>query len=71
MDLDRYFVAEKKNRFIFRRDQIYLISVRRGTQWILSGQHGGGNHNADQYHVAEVTMIAEPVAEHAKPAKYG
>lgn len=47
----------------------YLISIWWGSQWILGGQHGGGNHNANQYHVAEVTVIAEPMAKHAKPAK--
>lgn len=41
----------------------------RGFQWILGSQHGRGNHNANQYHVAEVTVIAEPMAKHAKPAK--
>lgn len=47
----------------------YLIPIGRRLQRILRGQHGRRDHDADQYHVAEVVVIAEPVAENAKPTK--
>ena len=40
----------------------YIIPWRLRVQRVLRRQHGGGDHDAEQDHVAEVGVVAEPVA---------
>lgn len=46
---------------------LYLISIRLSAQRIFRRQHGRGYHDADENHVAEVIVIAEPMAEDSEP----
>ena len=40
----------------------YIIPRRLRVERVLRRQHGGGDHDAEQDHVAEVGVVAEPVA---------
>ena len=40
----------------------YIIPRRLRVERVLRRQHGGGDHDAEQDDVAEVGVVAEPVA---------
>ena len=40
----------------------YIIPRRLRVERVLRRQHGGGDHDAEEDHVAEVGVVAQPVA---------
>jgi len=45
----------------------YFISRSFRTQRIFGGQHGWRDHNTCKCHIAEVTVVAQPMTEHPDP----
>lgn len=53
-------------RFRFGSGATYFVQFIVRSQRILSGQHGGREHDATEDDIAEIAVIAEPMAKDAK-----
>ena len=40
----------------------YIVPRRLRVEWVFRGEHSGGDHDAEQDDVAEVGVVAQPVA---------